>query len=139
MTYATQDDLVKRFGAQELIERTDPVNVAAIDADVVARILADADAEIDGYVAGRYTLPLPSVPHLLVGIACDIARFRLMGESTTEETRKRYEDAVKLLKAIASGLVVLPNAVALVPSSSGVAVAQRSPERVFDPDSLVGF
>ena len=72
-------------------------------------------------------------------IACNIARFRLMGDSTTEETRKRYEDAVKLLKAVSAGQVVLPNAVTLTPAAGGLAVAHRAPRRVFDADSLAGF
>ena len=139
MPYITLADLETRFGRTELVQLTDPVNVEAIDTEVVDRTLADVDAEIDGYVAARYALPLPSVPQLLVVIACNIARFRLMGDSTTEEARKRYEDAVKLLKALSAGQVVLPNAPALTPAAGGIAVAHRAPRRVFGPDALESY
>lgn len=41
MTYATQQDLVTRFGEKELVELTDPVNVEAID--VTATSVLDLD------------------------------------------------------------------------------------------------
>ena len=39
MPYATQADLVSRFGERELIEQTDRINGAVVDATVVAREL----------------------------------------------------------------------------------------------------
>ncbi|MBO3704268.1 MAG: DUF1320 domain-containing protein, partial [Candidatus Accumulibacter sp.] len=84
MSYATQPDLVARFGLQELIEQTDRVNAAVIDAAVVDRELAYASAVIDGYLAARYVLPLPTVPDLLVGLCCDLVRYALYTDAAPD-------------------------------------------------------
>lgn len=139
MTYAVQQDLIDRFGADELAQLTDRVNGSVIDASVVARALADADAEIDGYLAARHALPLSSVPPILLLTGCDIARYRLFGDRTTEEVRSRYDDAVRRLKGIATGSVVLPGAAALTPAVGSNTVMQRSPDRRFDSDTLASY
>ena len=55
MTYATLDLLTNRVGEAMLIALTDrgEVPFGVVDADVLARALADADAIIDGYLAAR--------------------------------------------------------------------------------------
>jgi phage gp36-like protein len=107
MPYATQADLEARFGVDELTQLTDRVNAGVPDAAIVARALADSDAEIDGYLASRYALPLATVPPVLARIACDIARYRLWEDRASEEVRRRYEDARRLLESIARGQVSL--------------------------------
>lgn len=136
MGYATQQDLVERFGEEELIQLTDREHAQLIVADVIDRALSDADAEIDSYLGVRYTLPLVSIPVLLVSVAANIARFRLMGDATTEEARKRYEDAIRLLRLISRGEVVLVGAQTVPPPPGGITVTQRSPVRQFGSDTL---
>lgn len=133
MPYAAQIDLESRFGADELAQLTDRVNGSVIDAAVVGRALADADAEIDGYLAGRYRLPLASTPAVLVRIASDIARYRLY-DSVPESIRKRYEDAVRDLKAIATGAIVIDENAPLTPTPGQheASVTQPSRPRVFN-------
>lgn len=118
MTYATQADLETRFGQGELAELTDRVNGAVIDTGVVARALADAEAEIDGYLASRYSLPLATVPPLLPRLCADIARYYLHDERVTEAVRNRYTDAVRVLKSIASGDVQIDGSAALAPGNA---------------------
>lgn len=140
MAYATQADLVTRFGSDELAQLTDRINGSVIDASVVARAIADAEAEIDGYLAARYQMPLASVPAVLGRLACDMARYYLYDDRFTEAVRKRYEDAVRLLKAMASGDVKLDAVVVLAPSASGATtVSSRAPERVFSASGLSGY
>lgn len=140
MSYATQSDMEERFGSTELAQRTDRAAGVAIDATVLARALADADAEIDGYLAARYTLPLPSTPVVLVRMACDLARYRLFDDGVPETVRVRYQDAVSLLKRLSSGEVQLAGiaAVAAV-GGAGNAVATRTPDRVFGRSQLAGY
>lgn len=107
MPYATQADLEARFGTDELTQLTDRVGAGVPDAAIVARALADAEAEIDGYLASRYALPLATVPPVLARIACDIARYRLWEDRASDEVRRRYEDARRLLESIARGQVSL--------------------------------
>lgn len=139
MTYAVLQDLVDRFGSEELAQRSDRDGGLVIDTGVVDRALADADAEIDGYLAARYALPLASVPGLLQSTACHLARYHLLGDAASDEARKRYDDAVRLLKGLASGAIVLPGAAALAPADGSITVAQRSPDSQFPPSTLAGY
>lgn len=107
MTYASQQDLINRFGERELIELTDRSASGLIDDSVVAVALSDADHEVDSYLYLRYDLPLSPVPPLLVRLGADIARYRLYDDAVSDEVRNRYEDAVALLKRLADGTVSL--------------------------------
>ncbi len=138
MPYATQQHLIDRFGGDELAQLTDRVNGSVIDAAVVARALSDADAEIDGYLAVRFALPLPRVPAVLVRIACDMARFRLY-DSVPDSIRKRYEDAVRDLKGYASGSLALDGVAPLLPAATSVAVKVQAPDRLFGTDTLARY
>ena len=140
MTYATQADLIDRFGETELAQRTNRVDGLTIDTVVLARALADADAEIDSYLAVRYTLPLASTPVLLVRMAGDIARYRLYDDGVPDTVRQRYEDAVSLLKRMASGEVKVAGSTALVVATgSGNAVAVRTPAQVFTAGMMASY
>lgn len=139
MGYATKQNLIDRFGQEELIQLTDRGNTGAIDDTVLNQALADADAEIEGYLVGRYALPLVSVPPVLTRIACDVARYHLYDDHATEQVRVRYEDVRKLLEGIASGKVQLG-----LPASAGAAPVAgapevSAPEREFTKDTLRDF
>jgi len=140
MSYASQADMTERFGATELAQRTDRTNGTVIDVAVLTRALADADAEIDVYLASRYTLPLESTPTSINRLACEIARYRLFDDGVPETVRVRYQDAVSLLKRMASGEVQLAGITALPTSGgSGNAVATRTDAKQFDAAGLSGY
>jgi phage gp36-like protein len=139
MTYATQQDLVDRYGESEIVQLSDRARIGSINAAVVAKALDDADSEINGYLEGRYTLPFENPPKLLRLVACDIARFRLAENRATEEIEKRYAAQIKFLSAVAKGDIKLglnsggaTTPVADAPSSDG------SP-RTFTRDNLSDF
>ncbi|QDL55305.1 gp436 family protein [Rhodoferax aquaticus] len=140
MTYATQADMTERFGAVELAQITDRTNGTVIDATVLARALSDADAEVDSYLAKRYSLPLASTPVVLVRMAADIARYRLYDDGVPDTVRQRYEDAVSLLKRMASGDVAVAGSSPAVATTGGSnAVKVKAPDRVFSADMLAGY
>lgn len=107
MPYATQADMAERFGEAELAQVADLIGNGEPDATVIARALADADAEIDAALIGRYALPLATVPVLLTRIACDLARESLYADRPTEEITNRAKRVRELLKGIAQGLMRL--------------------------------
>lgn len=109
MSYATLQDLIDRFGTEELVQLTDRASIppAQVDETVITKALTDADAEIDGYLAARYSLPLASIPHRLVKVAADMARFYLHGKAADETIRNAYDDAVKWLVNVSKGVVQL--------------------------------
>lgn len=124
MPYATLADLVARFGEQELIDQTDRASGTNVDTAVVARVLDDAGATIDGYLTGRYALPLPSVPPLLVGLCCDLARYALYPDAAPEMVKDRHQNALRVLREIAAGTLQLGLA---TPASSGLAQMVSNP------------
>ena len=96
--YATREDLIARFGAGvEQLESMHPQGNTAVESAI-----QDATEEIDGYLAGRYDLPLSDVPNNLKRLACDIARYYLYFEHPTELVEKRYEQAIDYLKMVAN-------------------------------------
>lgn len=111
MTYVTADLMRERFGDQELIELTDNREpyLNAINFEKLNPVLEMTNSEIDGWVQGRYKLPLPVIPPFLHGLACDIARYHLSAMIITENDpiKIRYEDAKKQLKSIAKGEIGL--------------------------------
>ncbi|TXE27147.1 DUF1320 domain-containing protein [Serratia marcescens] len=122
--YATREDMINRFGRKEVVELTDVDWTGDINARVLDYALSTATDEINGYIAGRYTLPLPHVPAVLSGYACDIARYRMTGNQRQcdDEIRERYRDAIRYLEGVASGRVTLGvyrDTGTNVPSASG--------------------
>lgn len=127
MPYATQAKLIERYGEDALLVIADRDNDGIIDADVVTQALDDATAEIDAYLAAKYSLPLPSVPDVLVRLCSDISMYRLAAEAdqATDERRLRYEDAISLLKSISKGTASLGLEVPPPSSNGGVTLVSR--------------
>lgn len=105
MPYCTKQNMIDRFGSEELIQLTDRTNAGVIDDTVLNQAIDDASSEIDGYLAGRYALPLATVPTALTRIACNMARYHLYDDAATEAVRQRYEDAVKFLRSVGTGQI----------------------------------
>jgi phage gp36-like protein len=140
MTYATKQEMIDRFGDLELKQLTDRTGlVDAIDDVVLGKALDDADAEINGYLMGRYVLPLASTPKILVGLACDIARFRLFEDRATEHVRTRYDDALKYLRDVARGQISLGLDAAGQPAAEGGGAKAEGEERVFNNTTLADY
>ena len=67
MSYATPQDLINRYPNRDLVQLTneDPT-ITTINTTVLQQALDDASAEIDGYLGGRFILPLTDVPEVLI-------------------------------------------------------------------------
>lgn len=166
MTYATATTLLNQFNADEIAQRADrsiprlvsaemltiaaaggdmsgfTVDEQAATATALALIegkLLDADSVIDGYLLSRYTTPLASVPRLVVGIACDLARYALYDDIATEQITQRYKDAIKLLDSISRGTVNLGANDSQAQPHDLSGVKYTAPGRVFNATSLEGF
>lgn len=141
MHYTNLAQLTARYGAQlllQLTDRTDPP-LGAVDAALLEQVLTDTDAVIDGYLAGRYVLPLATIPPQLPSIAQAIAIYRLHVYEPEAKIAKEYDGAIADLVRIANGTIRLPVA-GVEPvgtDASGVVVIDR--ERDMTPDNLAGF
>lgn len=102
--YATRDDLNAAFGP-DMVERLAARHGVDDDATTVARALSHADGVIDGRLSVRFTLPLPVVPDVLRDIACDLTIARLASDAVglTDDLKRREDQAMASLKAIAKG------------------------------------
>jgi len=141
MPYVSQSILVERYTEALLLQLTDRATPSAgtIDSDVVDRALADTDAEVDGYLARRYRLPLAETPPLLVDIAARIAIYKLHVYTPEKKIEDDYREAIRSLDRIAEGRILLPVA-GIEPSSSGAAgVVTIDRDRDLTPENLRGF
>lgn len=141
MDYCTQIQLEARYGAALLVEISDRADVptGTIDADLITRAITDATALIDGYLAGRYALPLATIPALVTDLAQRIAIYYAHSNVASEKISKDYEAALRQLKDIASGLIKL-DAGGAEPEGSGASeVRTNEPERPFTAQTMKGF
>lgn len=141
MSYATQAELEDRYGERMLIQLTDRATPPAgvVDAALVAAQLANTDAVIDGYLLGRYALPLAEVPPLLADLAQAITIYKLHPYAADPKIEQDYKDAVAMLGRVAKGEVRLP-VDGVEPEGSGAAgVEVVDRDRPFTEDNLRGF
>lgn len=121
--YATVQDMIDRFGEPEMIQLTG--NGEAVEVAPVERVLADAQAMVDGYVGRIYTLPLVGCvkpapteddpqatelvpPPQLTRVVCDVARYYLYNDLPSEhEVVVRFKSAERHLVAISKGEAVV--------------------------------
>ncbi len=132
MAYATQQDMIDRYGLPRLVQLTDvnePQTGGLVDAVLDAR-LADASAEIDGYLAGRVALPLASPPAHLKNLCCRLAYAMLLGASASEADLADVKAARQYLTDVASGKVLLAPPASLPPLAGAGSV-------VFSPGNKV--
>ncbi|MGC4076284.1 MAG: DUF1320 domain-containing protein [Rubrivivax sp.] len=147
MPYATPTQMIARFTERECIALSDRAGTGVVDeAQLLAGGLQPASDEIDSYLGRRYALPLAvggvpmsTPPLVLVGLCCDIARYRLTGTEVqeTEAIRHRYQDAIAMLKLLADGKTVFAEGPDLVggtnPNGMGASVKANARCRLFGP------
>ena len=145
MIYATATDLTNRYPNRDLVQLTneDPTATTVNDAPLT-QALADASAEIDGYIEGRFTLPLTDPPVVLNRLTTDIAMYRLQALRPLHDladARQRYEDAIAMLTKVAAGELTLGLTADNLepPTASDTVDTVCAPERVFNRGNLKGY
>lgn len=136
--YATLADLQAVLNPVELTQLADDDGDGSPDSVVIERAIADAQAEVDGYVGTRHPVPLPTPPALIRRLTVDLAIWNLYNRrDLVTDARKAQADAArKLLANIAQGTVTL-----------GLPVSQQAPPppsivsstRVFTRNQTEGF
>jgi phage gp36-like protein len=144
VSYATAQDMINRYPNRDLVQLTNEDPTATTVNDVpITQALADASAEIDGYIEGRFALPLIDPPAVLNRLTTDIAMYRMQSLRPLhdlEDARKRYEDAVSMLAKVAAGELTLGLAAdGDEPQLAGAVEAVQGPDRVFNRRKLKGY
>ncbi|WP_312938877.1 DUF1320 domain-containing protein [Oscillibacter sp.] len=138
-----KDDALNTIIGDTFIE--DPAERETKIGPIIDSAIADADGEIDGYLAKRYAVPISPVPKIINNCSKDIAVYNLwarigISEDTGEKTYlNRYNSAIKFLTMVAEGKVSLgmPSDDTATAAASGFSI--KSNHRLFNRDSLKGM
>lgn len=134
MAYATLDQLVSQFGAEEIRALSDRQGAGTLDEQVVREALERASSEVDSYLADRYVTPLSvdvPVPAVVVSVTGDIARYRMTGGDIrdSDPIRERYVRALNWLRDVSDGRASVPG---LLPVEAGGGVLLSSGTRPWE-------
>lgn len=119
----TLQDLIDRFGETELAKLTDRQSYQVIDETVVAKAISDAEGEVASYLRSANLVSVNTVgkviyrngtelPSDLVLHTCNIARYNLYENGTTETVEQRYTNAIKWLDKVKKDPTMLTGPVA---------------------------
>lgn len=138
MPYATLQDLVDRYGQQELTDLTDRAGAGVPDQAVATIALTDASQMVDGYLVDRYRLPLATVPQTVVRWTCDIARYFLWKDQASDAVKGLYAAALASLVSVQRGTLSIEASAIEAPQADNQIVTE-GPGRMFPAGSLRGF
>jgi phage gp36-like protein len=138
MTYTSTQQLIDRFGEHELIQLTDRGGFGAINKQVAAQAISDANAEVDAYLRVRYPLPLLTVPEELIRVASDLARYQLYDNQMVELVQDRRDQSINFLHGLSKGTVALPLS-CISTESGGANIATPSSRVTVYTDAQLGL
>ncbi|MDR2452333.1 MAG: DUF1320 domain-containing protein [Candidatus Accumulibacter sp.] len=113
MNYCTLSDLALAVPEATLIQLSnDDATATAIQEAVVAESVRQAEELVDGYLRGRYTLPLPQVPSIIKDMTVHLARHWLYarrpeGADLPDAVTRSYKTAIQMLEAIRDNRITL--------------------------------
>ncbi len=117
-------DMLSTAAAGGSLAAYTPPEQAAIQAAlaVVNLALQDAYDTINGYLLGRYTVPLTNPPQAIVLAECNLARYFLHDDSPPDQVQKRYEAAIDFMKSLRDRKVSIgPTGATAAPAPTGTA------------------
>ena len=138
--YIAKADILEQIPESDLIELTDDENTGLVVDSIVDGAIVNAEGEVDGYLATRYSTPVTPVPDIVKAFTVDVAVYRLYGrrQGATEDIEKRYKNAIRFLKDASNGVVTLGVTVP-APENSGSDVDIQSDGRIFNRENLNEF
>jgi phage gp36-like protein len=143
MAYCALEDLQEQAPLDELIALTDDQAYGSINEGTITRAIADADAEIDTAIGGKYALPLAATPAIIRRISVDLALYALFSRRAAvvipDARSSRRDAAARLLRDIASGLMVLQIDSGAVSQTGGCIAVAGTSAAIFDDTVLEGF
>ena len=112
MFYCTAEDIEIQIGKEPLIQLTnDNCQQNTIDTVVCEEAILYSSTLIDGYLRGRYNLPLNTHFPLLRVVAMDLSIYRLYSRRIMTEIPEvvcdAYKNAIKTLENLQKGIITL--------------------------------
>lgn len=110
--YCTPEDIEKQVSTHTLIQLTnDNPDQETVDTVVCEEALIYSSTLIDGYLRGKYTIPLNNHFPLLRIIAIDLSIYRLYSRriytDIPESVAQAYKNAIKTLEDLKKGIITL--------------------------------
>ena len=110
--YCTPEDIEKQVSTHTLIQLTnDNPDQVTVDTVVCEEALIYSSTLIDGYLRGKYTIPLNNHFPLLRIIAIDLSIYRLYSRriytDIPESVAQAYKNAIKTLEDLKKGIITL--------------------------------
>lgn len=144
-----KDDMFNSILGDFYIDESDIDAAAKKEADITALVesaIADADAEIDGYLSKRYSPPFAEPPAVLKKFSKDIAAYNLVSRKGIDENDPektyltRYNSAIKFLTMVAEGKIDIGTTNEDVGQASAAEGFHfRSSRRLFSRESMRGW
>ena len=151
MSYSTQAevrDMIKDDALNAIIGDTfieEPAEREELVGPIIDAAIGDADAEIDGYLAKRYAVPLSPAPKVINKFSKDIAVYNLFSrigidEGTDQKTYlNRYNAAIKFLTLVAEGKVSLGEEADDPATAAATGFSVKSNPRLFSRGQMRGM
>lgn len=141
MAYCAQSDIENEITTITVKQLTDDENTGAVNAARVTDAIADADDEINSYVAKQYTVPLSPAPGAIkhASVVLAVHRLYLRRGKEPEHWAKEVERILAWLNKVGKGEVTL--GVQPKPPTSGETGGTKftGETRVFKRESMDGF
>ena len=139
--YCTLNDIKQQVSEATLIEITDDILSGEINVAVIEETIQYSKTLIDGYLRGRYTLPLSIIPVLLKILAVDLSIFRLYSRrfhtDMPDSINDKYKNSLKLLEQIQKGIISLGIEVEGEPPKLGEYITNKTfQDRIFTKEFL---
>lgn len=143
MSYLTLQEYLDRAGEAETTRLTDETRTGTYDSEKLETALSDSEEEVDGYLAGRYAIPLSSPPRLVKGFVYALTRERLHKTQVPQAVKDEAERARSQLRDLARGVMKLPSETGPVAETARPAADSASSgdgtAPVFTEERLAGF
>lgn len=137
-TYVTLTDFVARFGIEETVRLTDEAGSGRIDKARITGALVDAQAMAEGWLAGRFSLPITPTPPLVATAILDLAMLRLHRGEAPAGVTSAGKQAILTLEALGKGTMTLPGS-ATPATAPADPVVYATSGRQFNSDTLAGY
>ena len=136
MTYCTIGDIEKQTSSPTLIQLTSDNGQEVVNRVIVDEAILYASTLIDGYLRGRYSLPLDTHFPLLRIIAIDLSIYRLyarrMYNDIPEVIASAYKNAIATLRDIQKGVIALQSENDTIESSAFSPDEHRTNKTIYD-------
>ena len=138
-----KEDMLNVIIGDDYIENEDE-RIQAIT-PIVEQAIADADAEIDGYLAKRYKVPFGKTPQVINKFAKDIALYNMVSRKGVDENDRektyltRYNAAIAFLTKVAEGRISIGVSENNTEDAARIGFSMSKSPRLFSRGSMKGW